>query len=209
MHPAHIFDHANRSDALAFIAAHPFAAISRNGEDGPVTALAPVVATSATRMIGHIARNNGFLVTNSDQTCPVSVLFRGADAYVSASYYPSKAEHGKVVPTWNYEAVEVRGRLRFNADPDAMADYLVPLTDQMEAGRAQPWAVTDAPGDYIAKLSRAIVGFDIEVADIRFVRKLSQNKSAQDRAGIIANLASGNGIGDRIMSEGMRLEGSR
>lgn len=209
MHPARIFDHVERSDALAFMAAHPFAAISRNGDDGPITALAPVVAINATHMIGHIACNNAFYIANCDQTYPVSVLFRGPDAYVSASYYPSKAEHGKVVPTWNYEAVEVRGRLRFNADPDAMVDYLAPLTDQMEAGQSKPWAVTDAPPDYIAKLSRAIIGFDIEVADIRFVRKLSQNKSAQDRAGVIENLASGSGVGDRLISERMRMERAR
>lgn len=206
MHPSPQFHHADLADARNFIASHPFATLCRNGEDGPLIALAPLVQNGETALIGHIAKANDFFDRHSDGSIPVMVLFRGADAYVSASYYPSKRETAKVVPTWNYEAVEVRGELRFNPNPTQMTDYLSPLIAHSESPLPEPWSITDAPPDYIAKLSHAIVGFDIEITSVRFVRKLSQDKSDADRAGVIDGIETFGSAQERPIASLMRAE---
>ena len=89
------------------------------------------------------------------------LIFAGADAYVSPGFYPSKAEHGKVVPTWNYVAVHAYGRAEIFSDAERLLDIVSALTDRHEAGRAQPWTVADAPADYIDGMLKAIVGFAI------------------------------------------------
>jgi len=169
MHPTPIFTNDDRGQALSFAASYPFATLAVNGEAGPVTALVPLVYDAKREhFIGHVAKANSFWKAAQKSGQAVAV-FRGPDAYISPSFYPSKAEHGKTVPTWNYMAVEIRGE----------------LTDKMESHRDVPWAMSDAPEDYIAKLSAAIVGFSLRIDDITFVEKLSQNKTERDRAGVI------------------------
>ena len=105
-----------------------------------------------------------------------------ADAYISPSWYPSKGEHGKVVPTWNYEVVHVRGELR--AHDDAWTEQLVrDLTDHHEASMTSPWSVDDAPPEYIERMLKAIVGVSLQVTEVVAKRKLSQNRAADDLTG--------------------------
>lgn len=118
------------------------------------------------------------------------VIFSGADAYISPSYYPSKAEHEKVVPTWNYLAVHAYGRAEVFTDAERLRELVGDLTDKHESGRSQPWSVDDAPADYIATMLGAIVGFALPIERLEGKRKLGQNRSAQDYAGVREGLAA-------------------
>ena len=139
-------------------------------------------------LYGHLAKANPQWrdLQNGSQAL---VIFAGADAYVSPGFYPSKAEHGKVVPTWNYVAVHAYGHAETFSDGGRLLDIVSTLTDRHEAGRAQPWSVADAPADYIDGMLKAIVGFAIPIDRLEGKRKLSQNRSPADRAGVAAGLA--------------------
>lgn len=132
---------------------------------------------------GHIARANP-LWRLLESGASVLAIFLGPDHYVSPSWYPSKHEHGKAVPTWNYATVHVRGTIRFIDDPVWLRALVESLTDEHERHNVHPWKVTDAPADYIAGMVRAIVGFEILVSAIEGKFKASQNRSAADRAGV-------------------------
>ncbi|AYC34931.1 FMN-binding negative transcriptional regulator [Pseudomonas cavernae] len=112
------------------------------------------------------------------------VLFQGPEGYVSPSVYPSKALHGKVVPTWNYLAVHAYGRVELFDERERLLALVSRLSARHEQGRAQPWAVSDAPADYIDAMLRAIVGFAIPISRLEGKWKLSQNRDAQDIAGV-------------------------
>ena len=205
MHPSSIF-HTDADAARAIIAQSPLATIAANGADGPVVAVVPLVwSEDSSKLIGHVARTNAFWDALQDQTPTVTAVFRGEDAYVSASAYPSKAAHGKVVPTWNYIAAEARGELTFKTDLNAIRDSVSVLSDHMEAERETPWAVTDAPERHIDKLANAIVAFEISVTALKGVRKLSQNKSETDRAGVVSDLMRHDARAERLANE-MNLE---
>jgi transcriptional regulator len=119
---------------------------------------------------------------------PVLVVFQGPQAYVSPSWYASKAQHHKVVPTWNYTMVQAHGRLRAIDDPAWVHAFVTRLTERHEGGRSMPWHVTDAPADFIEATQRAIVGIEIEVTRLEGKFKLSQNRSAEDRTGVVLGL---------------------
>lgn len=189
MHPSSVF-HTDEQAARAIIAQSPLATIAANGPNGPIVAVVPLVwSEDGASLIGHVGRANAFWQNLQGDTPSVTAVFRSDDAYVSASAYPSKAEHGRVVPTWNYIAAEARGRLSFKTDLSEIRASVSALSDQMEAERAASWGVDDAPSAYIDKLATAIVAFDIEVTSLRGVRKLSQNKTASDRAGVVSDLS--------------------
>ena len=132
------------------------------------------------------------------------VIFAGADAYVSPGFYPSKAEHGKVVPTWNYVAVHAYGSAEVFTDADRLRSLVSALTDRHEAGRAQPWKVADAPADYIDGMLRAIVGFAVPIQRLEGKRKLSQNRSTADIAGVREGLAASPDAHDQALAHLMR-----
>ncbi|TBW39273.1 FMN-binding negative transcriptional regulator [Siculibacillus lacustris] len=138
---------------------------------------------------GHLARANPQGAPAAEGR-PVLAIFAGPDAYVSPSWYPSKAETHKVVPTWNYVAVHAHGRLRFFDDRDRLLALVTRLTEAHEAGRAAPWSVADAPPDFMASMLKGIVGFEIEIERLEGKRKLGQNRTPADRAGVIAGLAA-------------------
>ena len=118
-------------------------------------------------------------------------VFQGPQAYVSPGWYASKREHGKAVPTWNYVSVHARGRMRIvRGDIDWLTDHLTALAAQHESHREEPWALSDAPEDYTARLMRGIVGVELTVTDLSGVWKMSQNKSGADRAGVADGLLS-------------------
>ncbi|MNE19478.1 Protease synthase and sporulation protein PAI 2 [compost metagenome] len=140
-------------------------------------------------LYGHLAKANPHwraLAAGAE----AMLIFAGADAYVSPDFYPSKGEHGKVVPTWNYLAVHAYGRADVFTDAQRLLELVGALTDRHEGGRTKPWAVSDAPADYIDGMLKAIVGFAVPIERLQGKRKLSQNRSAADSAGVREGLAS-------------------
>ncbi len=208
MHPTPLFRIDDAQKSLAFVAAHPFAAVVVNGKDSPVTALVPLVlGDDSSVLLGHVARANPFWTAAQRTACKATAIFSGPHGYVSPSSYASKAAHGKTVPTWNYLAVEIRGHISVETNPAMMEPYLQALTDKMESSRPQPWQISDAPSDYIAKLSAAIIGFRINIDDIIHVEKLSQNKSLQDRRGVITDFKNSKNPQEQALAAEMTLEG--
>lgn len=146
-------------------------------------------------LVGHVARANPVWRTPG----PALAVFAGPDAYISPNWYASKLVDGRVVPTWNYTAVHAHGTLVAFDDPAITLGIVTRLTDLHEAGRAEPWHVHDAPGDYIDKMLMAIVGIEITVTRFEAKSKLSQNRSDADRAAVAAGVrAEGNPLADRI-----------
>lgn len=169
-----------------------FATLVSNGPDGPRASHLPVLLTRAAGTLGmlraHLARGNDHWRSLDGE--PVLVMFQGPQHYVSPSWYPSKATTGKVVPTWNYVTVHVRGRARVHEDGARLRDLVGALTARMESTRDQPWAVEDAPADFVARMLGQIVGVEVDVEHLEGKFKLGQNRSAADRAGLDAGLAA-------------------
>jgi transcriptional regulator len=151
-------------------------------------------------LVGHVARANSVWRGFSSGT-PLLAVFSGGDAYISPSWYPSKQEHGKAVPTWNYLAAHVKGMVQIKTDPQWVLEMLNGLTEQHESQFEKPWAVADAPADYIEKLTQAIVGFEISITHVQSKWKLSQNHSEQNRQGVVAGLSSLGSEKSRKMAE--------
>lgn len=116
---------------------------------------------------------------------------RGPEGYVSPSWYASKAEHGRVVPTWNYTEVQLRGPVTVHDDPEWVLGMVTRLTEAHERDREQPWAVSDAPDKFVRTRLRAIVGVELAVADVQAKAKLSRDKSEEDQAGVLASMPPG------------------
>jgi transcriptional regulator len=125
---------------------------------------------------------------DSDPAVEALAIFQGPQRYVTPSWYPTKAETGKVVPTWNYVVVHAYGPLRFVEDPAWLHAHIARLTARHEEGRERPWQVSDAPEDYIAGLVRGIVGFELPVTRLAGKWKVSQNRGEADRAGVTTGL---------------------
>ena len=118
------------------------------------------------------------------------VVFQGPDAYVSPSWYPSKAENGRAVPTWNYLAVHAEGCVRVIEDAGWLKQHVRNLTDQHESGRPKPWSVDDAPTDYTERMLQAVVGLEISIQKLTGKLKASQNQPERNKAGVIAGLSA-------------------
>jgi transcriptional regulator len=171
---------------------HPFGALVVNTAQGMEASHVPFEIDAGPAPLGtlrcHVARANP-IWKDFTATSQALVLFQGAHGYISPSWYPSKQEHGKVVPTWNYMVVHAYGSLHAIEDPSWLRGFVSRLTDRHEAGRAQPWQVSDAPGEYIEKTLRGIVGLELKIDRLVGKWKLSQNRSAADQRGVIAGLA--------------------
>src|SRR5215467_12320027 len=149
-------------------------------------------------LYGHLAKANP-----QWRAAPIGealAIFMGPEAYVTPSWYSTKQETGKVVPTWNYIAVHAYGPIEFFEDTDRLLDVVTRLTDLHERARAEPWLVTDAPADFVKAQLRGIVGLRIPIARLDAKRKMSQNRNAADRAGVIKGLAESDRPSDRIAS---------
>ncbi len=171
------------------IRAHPLGAIVVSTPDGleanhiPLE-IDPDPAPLGT-LRGHVARANPIWKSTGADAL---VIFQGPSTYVSPGFYPTKQDTGKVVPTWNYAVVHAYGTLRFIDDRTWLRAFVERLTDRHEATRAVPWHVSDAPADYVDAMVNAIVGLEIPVARLIGKWKVSQNRSAQDRAGVVDRL---------------------
>lgn len=182
------FNVMDPDDVRPFVEAVATAQLVTVGEDGVPDATFLPVLWEDDRLVGHLARANPHWRRIVDGSPSLAVV-TGPDTYVSPSWYATKAEHGKVVPTWNYSVVHLRGRITVHDDPAWVRDLVTRLTERHEQPRAEPWAVTDAPADYVEKNLRPIVGVEVVVTAVEAKAKLSQNRSDADRAGVAAGLA--------------------
>lgn len=174
----------------ALMRANPLATLVSHGPDGLDANHIPLLLADAAphgKLQGHVARANP-LWKPGRVTGEVLVVFQGDESYISPSGYATKAEHGKVVPTWNYAAVHAYGELKVIDNADWILAQVSALTATNEAALPQPWAVTDAPADYIDKMLGAIVGIEITITRLIGKWKVSQNQPAENRASLIAAL---------------------
>jgi transcriptional regulator len=176
-----------RREPLGLLVTHGDAGLQAN----PVPFLLELQTGPQGMLRAHVARANP-LWREADGT-EVLVVFQGPQAYVSPNWYPSKAEHGKAVPTWNYVTVQARGRLRAIEDPAWLRAFLTTLTATHEAPQPRPWTLEEAPADYIDKLLGAIVGLELEVRSLVGKWKVTQNRPAADREGVAHALAAQGG----------------
>lgn len=198
--------HFNRMDdpeVPAFLDAVATAELVTPGGDGyPVATLMPFVR-DGDRLLMHMARANPHWQAIAPGT-PALAVVAGAQAYVSPSWYATKQEHGRVVPTWNYSAVHLTGRATTHHDEAWLRDLVERLTDRHEQHRDDPWRVDDAPADYVRKQLRAIVGVELQVERVEAKAKLSQNRSDADRAGVVRGLEAGGTAPEAAVAAAMR-----
>ncbi|MBK8008536.1 MAG: FMN-binding negative transcriptional regulator [Rhizobiales bacterium] len=196
----------------AQIAASGLTTLISVGANGPIVSKLPIIfdpnAGQHGLIAGHLARANPQW-RESDLSIPAIAIFMGADAYVSPSYYPSKREHGKVVPTWNYSMIVARGRLEIFEDADALRAQVEMLTKRFEERFEKPWQVSDAPDDFIARQIKGIVGVRLHVESIEGKAKLNQNRSAADQEGVVAGLTLSERAADREVADAMKSRMSK
>lgn len=188
----------------ALIRDRVFGLLISHGADGLVANSVPFVLAAAGSRLGvlkvHLARANPQW-RDLQERPEALIVFQGHDHYITPSWYATKQETGKVVPTWNYTMVQAKGRAKV-MDDAWLAQQIVELTQTLEQRRDEPWAVGDAPADFIAMQRRAIVGIEIEILDIKGKWKTSQNRNAADRAGVISGLEA---LGDEDASAMARI----
>jgi transcriptional regulator len=183
----------------AFIRAHPLATLITAGAGGLIANLVPFILVDGAEngiLRAHVARANDQVAALSSGT-EALVVFQGPDAYVTPSWYASKQEHGRVVPTWNYAVVQARGTPRVIDDPEWIRAQVQHLTAMQEHKRPAPWSVSDAPETFISGQLKAIIGIEIPISVMEGKWKVSQNRSAADREGVERGLRS-EGISDEM-----------
>ncbi len=184
-----------RLDVIASaIEQHPLATLVTLGPPAHISAshlpLLFYASSTIGTLRGHMARANPQWV-DFQAGSEALAIFAGPHHYVSPNWYPSKQEHGKVVPTWNYVVVHARGQLTFHEDPRWLLANVNALTDSQERQLAGPWKVSDAPPDYIDGMLRAIVGVELTITSLEGKWKVSQNRPEEDRKGVMAALVGG------------------
>jgi transcriptional regulator len=200
------FNRMDEADVPSFLDSIGTAELVTTGADGyPVATLMPFLR-DGDRLLMHMARGNPHWQAIEPGT-PALAIVAGAQAYVSPAWYATKQEHGRVVPTWNYSAVHLTGVVTAHHDEAWLRDVVERLTDRHEAHRPERWAVDDAPADYIAKQLRAIVGIELTVQRVEAKAKLSQNRSADDRAGVVTGLEAQGAERDAQVAADMRRVG--
>lgn len=188
--PAH-FAESRPEELHALMREHPLATLVTMGDHGlnadQIPLLLDTAADGTPVLRGHVARANPMWQTLHPEIEALAV-FRGPEAYITPSWYPTKREHGKAVPTWNYAVVHARGPLRIIHDADWLRRQVDALTQMQESTFAEPWAVSDAPADYVEKLLAGIVGIELTVTALKGKWKASQNQPEGNRSGVIAGL---------------------
>lgn len=194
----------------AMMRAHPLAAVVTLGAEGLVASHIPLVYEEAEGaefgvLNGHVSRANPQW-KDLAKGVDALAIFAGPQHYVSAGWYPGKAEDGKVVPTWNYVTVHAYGPLRVVEEAAWLMKHLTALTDTHEASSAVPWKVSDAPAEFIASQMRGIVGFELPIRRLEGKWKVSQNRSERDRAAV-ADALEGVGSAESLVMKGL-VEGA-
>ncbi len=185
MYQPPIFKTDDTDEMHRMMQAFPFATLVTSSDglsaDHLPLVLHPEASPNGT-LRGHVAAVNPLCKSDSVQGNALAV-FHGPNAYISPSWYPSKQEHGKVVPTWNYVAVHAKGHLTFRTEPDWLIEHLRTLSHQHEGAREHPWAPEDAPADFVTRQLKLIVGIEITIHELSGKWKVSQNRSEADRNG--------------------------
>jgi transcriptional regulator len=188
--PRH-FEEARAEVLHELIVAHPLATLvtltSHGLEANPIPLHLRHEGGAFGTLVGHVARANP-MWTQFDPSVEALAVFHGPQAYITPSWYATKRQTGKVVPTWNYVIVQARGPLRIRDDADWVRELLHALTARHEAARPAPWSVDDAPRDYTEALMRSVVGIEIPITRLTGKWKVSQNQPAANRAGVVAGL---------------------
>lgn len=193
----------DEDEIRAFVADVASAELVTVASDGyPVATLLPVL-WEGDRVIAHLARANPQWKDLAPDA-PALLVVGGPQAYVSPTWYAAKAEHGRVVPTWNYSAVHLTGTVRVHEDPEWLREAVTALTRRHEQHRAEPWSVTDAPASYVDGQLRGIVGIEVRVERVEAKAKLSQNRSEADRLGVVRGLEGEPGPGPAAVADRMR-----
>jgi transcriptional regulator len=187
-----------------------FGSITTVGPAGPLISHLPVVLDTSIGPLGqircHVARANPQW-RDSDFSKPALAVFMGPDSYISPSWYPSKKEHGKAVPTWNYVAICARGHIRIFDDRAALSAHVAELSARHEAAFPEPWQVSDAPADYMERQLKGIVGFRFDIEALEGKMKLSQNRSEADRAAVAAALSAS--ADENARAVGVRMQAGK
>jgi len=185
------FSEKDESVIADLIKRYPLGALITSGPSGLKASQIPFFfrPNGERTLVAHLARANDHW-KDLAETSDCLVVFRGAENYVTPSWYPSKKETGKVVPTWNYETVQVRGVPKVIHDTLWLKELVTDLTHRMESKRPEPWAVADAPEKFIEAQLKAIVGLEITVTEVTGKWKMSQNRSRPDALGVAAGLAN-------------------
>ncbi len=161
------------------------------GNDGLIASHVPMLLDTEPApygtLLGHVARPNP-QARGAVPGVEALAIFQGPDAYITPSWYATKRENGKVVPTWNYVAIHAYGPVEFFDDKERLRAIVTRLTERQESTRAEPWAVTDAPADFTDVMLKGIVGFALPIVRLEGKWKMSQNRPAQDRAGVVDGL---------------------
>lgn len=187
----------------ALMHANPFATLVSGGAAGLVASHLPTVLKhegTSGAVECHVARPNPHWKELADGR-EALMIFQGPEGYITPGWYPSKAQGGKVVPTWNYAAVHAYGRVEIKQDADWLLRHVTELTAQQERGEAAPWAPSDAPPGFIQSMLRGIVGLRFEITRLDGKWKMSQNRGAEDRAGVVKGLGLRGRPGDREMAD--------
>jgi transcriptional regulator len=194
---------ADDDEIRRMVAALGAAELITTGRDGyPLATLLPVIWTGDV-VLAHMARANAHW-KDIDEGSPALLVCGGAQAYISPGWYASKAEDGKVVPTWNYSSVQLRGTVRVHHDSEWLRRQVTALTDRHESDRAEPWQVKDAPAPFVEGQLRGIVGVEFRVEGVDAKAKLSQNRSAADQEGVIEGLSHEREPQAAIVADAMR-----
>ena len=199
MYTPKLFAQPDESQLRALIADYPLAALTFMASHSLQACHVPLYLVQKTAgsyvLRGHIAKANK-MWRDADASVPALAIFQGPQCYITPNWYPSKHQHGKAVPTWNYTSVHMTGEMRLVQNDIAWKmDMLEQLTSNNEATEPKPWSIHDAPADYIEKLLNAIVGLEIEVNKVEATWKLSQNQSAENYAGVLEGLANSDKLG--------------
>ncbi|GAA3944855.1 FMN-binding negative transcriptional regulator [Allohahella marinimesophila] len=222
--PKH-FDNSTESEVRALVRSYPLAALvimdqdqvlSANhipfvfesdhialASDGAVLSRGELPGLLQDRLQGHIPRANKLWQDHSADV-EVLLIFQGAQGYISPNWYPSKQESGRVVPTWNYEAVHIRGRLRVVDDASWVLRQMTTMTQLAEMDSSPAWQVSDAPADYIQKLSGVLLGIEVEITHVEAKSKMSQNQPDANRAGVLSGLARLGTPHGQVLAEAIR-----
>ena len=203
-----LFRENDRATLSAMIREARLSIMVSNGADGlPEISYLPLLFDPADgangSLLGHLARANPHWKSLAE-TGKAVVIFKGADAYVSPAWYPTKQVHHRHVPTCNYEAVHAICTVEVFDDATRLRDVVTRLTDRYEAGRAEPWTIDQAPPAYIEAMLKAIVGVKLWIEDLHGKRKLSQNREPADRQGVRDALAASADPGDQAVLRSMR-----
>ncbi len=193
-----VFEQADSASLIKLVKDFPFATLIASSNDGLEAEHLPMYMDDGV-LQGHVAKGNPFwqrIAEGSD----VMAIFQGANSYISPSYYPSKQRDGKVVPTWNYLVVHVKGKIKYKHEASWKLSMLTRLTDLHETRKSMPWQVCDAPQDYLVNMLSALVGIEIHIESMAGKWKVSQNQSVENKQGVVDGLAQEESLSASLMS---------